>query len=215
MTPQILAERLSLSAEAIGWQVTAETAFVSKRFRGRSDESSAPLPEEAIGLRLGSYPVIVAPVVLRDSMALEASLRRVHNQMLIARSHMRPEEVINAHIFLCAVSTEQGKDWEQLIDRAQRDETVCRKFVWMPDIAKLDVSYSEFVGRTFLALPWRNLDTILDADLDHTQGLAERTLTQHGLTAKAADQWVKLANEYRDDPDELVTRLVVAMEVRA
>jgi hypothetical protein len=189
-----------------------EPDFAAPRFRGRPDDSGASLPEMAIGMRLGAYPVIVAPIVLHDIERMRASLRMLHNQMVIARSYMRAEEVINAHIMLCVTDTNAQADWRRIIDLAERDEAVCRKVVWMPEADAVDTSYEAFVARTFLAQPWRSLDTVCNAPLDHNQGLAERILVKHGLSQAAAERWTVLAERYRDDPDGLIPQLVVARE---
>jgi hypothetical protein len=212
MTPETLRDKLVASAQALDWPVTMEPDFTSASFRGREDASAVALPDATIGLRLGAYPVIVAPIALHDIEQMQASLRMLHNQMVIARSYMRAEEVINAHIMLCVTVTNPQADWRRIIDLAERDETVCRKIVWMPEADAVDESYQVFVARTFLAQPWRSLDTILNAPLDHNQGLAERILVKQGLSKATAARWVALAEAYKDDPDGLIPQLVAAQE---
>jgi hypothetical protein len=210
MTPEILCEKLKASAKVLGWPATMEPDFAAPKFRGRQDASAAALPEITIGLRLGAYPLLIAPISLSSTDEMQASLRALHNQMVIARSYMRAEEVINAHIMLCVTATNPQVDWRGIIDLAERDETVCRKVVWMPNKDALDASYDHFLARTFLAQPWRSLEAVLNAPLDHNQGLAERILISHGLSEHAAKQWVALAEAYKDDPDGLIPQLVAA-----
>lgn len=212
MTPDILRDKLIASAQALHWPVTQEPDFTSSMFRGRQDPSAASLPETKIGLRLGAYPVIVAPIALNSREHMQASLRALHNQMVIARSYMRAEEVINAHIMLCVTATNPQADWRGIIDLAERDETVCRKVIWMPDADAIGTSYEAFVARTFLAQPWRSLDAVQNAPLDHNQGLAARILVKHGLSGPTAERWVALAETYKDDPDGLIPQLVAARE---
>lgn len=212
MTPEILRDKLIASAKSLGWQATIEPDFGSPKFRGRQDASAASLPETAIGLRLGAYPLLVAPIPLNSSEEMQTSLKALHNQMVIARSYMRAEEVINAHIMLCVTATDSKADWRGIIDLAERDETVCRKVVWMPEKDALDASYDLFLARTFLAQPWRSLEAVLNAPLDHNQGLAERILVRHGLSEPTAKRWVALAETYKDDPDGLIPQLVAARE---
>jgi hypothetical protein len=212
VTPEILTGKLLASAKALLWPATIEPAFASPRFRGREDPSAAPLPDFIIGLRLGAYPVLVAPITLAASDQMQTSLRALHNQMVIARSYMRAEEVINAHIMLCVTETNAEADWRGIIDLAERDETVCRKVIWMPDADDVDASYDLFLARTFLAQPWRSLEAVLNAPLDHNQGLAERILVKHGLSESVARRWVALAEIYKDDPDGLIPQLVSARE---
>lgn len=212
MTPEILSDKLLASATALDWPATVEADFASPRFRGRQDASGAPLPSSAIGLRLGAYPVIVAPIALNSSDEMQSSLRALHNQMVIARSYMRAEEVINAHFMLCVTATNPKADWRGIIDLAERDETVCRKVVWMPEADAVDASFQRFLARTFLAQPWRSHDAVLNAPLDHNQGLAERILVKHGLSQPTAKRWVELAEIYKEDPDGLIPQLVAALE---
>jgi hypothetical protein len=210
VTPEILSDKLVASATTLGWPATIEPDFASPKFRGRQDASAALLPDDTIGLRLGAYPVLVAPIALYNSEQMQASLRALHNQMVIARSYMRAEEVINAHLMLCVSATNPQADWRGIIDLAERDETVCRKVIWMPDADAMDASYDMFLARTFLAQPWRSLEAVLNAPLDHNQGLAERNLVRHGLSDSAARRWVSLAETYKDDPDGLIPQLAAA-----
>lgn len=210
MNADLLAEKLLASATALDWPTSVEEAFASRGFRGRPDAAEVSLPDSVIGLRLGAYPVLVAPVVLAGSDQMQASLRALHNQMVIARSYMRAEEVINAHIMLCVTETDSSADWRGAIDYAERDESVSRKVVWMPDANDVDTSYRHFSARTFLAQPWRSHAAVLDAPLDHNQGLAERILVRHGLSEAAAARWVALAEAYNNDPDGLIPLLIEA-----
>ncbi|MGU3543377.1 ABC-three component system middle component 1 [Methylobacterium sp. A52T] len=210
MNAQDLRDRLFGSAEALGWPAAAVQEFTQPRFRGRTDESSATLPSEAYGMRLGAYPVIVAPVALGGVNAMRANLRPLHSQMVIARSYMRPEEVINSHLLLCAVDPVRDEDWRNAVDFAERDENVCRKIVWIPDSVALDASYDEFLARTFMATPWFRADERLDASLDSNQGLAQRVLTSHGLSSAEAARWVEIVNTLKSDPEAMVAALSAA-----
>lgn len=212
MTPEIFSDKLMQSAKSRGWSFTLQPDFASPKFRGRHDASATLLPETTIGLRLGAYPLLVAPIALTSSEQMQTSLRALHNQMVIARSYMRAEEVINAHIMLCVTATNAEADWRGIVDLAERDETVCRKVVWMPDTEALDASYDLFLARTFFAQPWRSLEAVLNAPLDHNQGLAERILVRRGLSELAARRWIALAETYKNDPDELIMQLVAARE---
>ncbi|MDM0030077.1 ABC-three component system middle component 1 [Variovorax saccharolyticus] len=215
MTPEILSDKLLQSARLLGWPSTTQPDFASPTFRGRHDASAASLPEHTIGLRIGEYPVLVAPITLNSKEQMQTSLRALHRQMVIARSYMRAEEVINAHIMLCATATDSQADWRGIIDLAERDETVCRKVIWMPNTDALDQSYGVFLARTFLAQPWRSLEAVLNAPLDHNQGLAHRILIKHGLSGPVANHWIELAETYRDDPDELILQMVAARKQSA
>ncbi|MFD1984433.1 ABC-three component system middle component 1 [Mesorhizobium newzealandense] len=212
MTAEELNYRLIESAKVLDWTTAIVPEFTLAKFRGRSDETTVPLPAGTYGLRLGDYPTIVAPVVLGSVEEMQASLRRLHSQMVIARSYMRAEEVINAHLMLCATNPSPDADWRSVVDLAERDETVCRKIIWIPDTVAMEASYKDFLTRTFLAAPWREADESLNAPLDNNQGLAQRTLVARGLTNEVAQQWVSAVRRVKDDPDALVVELVSARE---
>lgn len=212
MTAEELRDRLLASASNLGWHVEEVPSFTSAQFRGRLDASAAPLPEVTYGIRLGAYPVIVAPVTLGKTTEMQKALRLLHSQVVIARSYMSRSEVINAHIFLCAVNASTNTDWRAVIDIAERDESVCRKVIWLPDPNNLDQSFSAFRARTFLAAPWEDVTERRDAQLDRVQGLAIPLLTQAGLPEAIGATWVDIVDQAGEDVDAMVERLVRARE---
>lgn len=214
MTPDVLREHVSETAVSLGWKVEAVPEFTAPHFRGRAQDIREGPIENLAGLRLGAFPVLIAPVKLGSADHMQGSLRELHGQMVIARSYMRPEEVINAHILLCATATDASEDWRQAVDLAERDERVCRKIIWIPDPENLTQSYENFRSRTFLATPWRTSGTVVNAPLDHNQGLAQRILAENGLSRSVADRWVELAEKLKDDPDALVAELDAARDLQ-
>lgn len=212
MTADDLKNRLMASAMALGWQTSAAPEFTRRQFRGRADETAVSLPNEVYGLRLGDYPVLVAPVALVSEPKMQKSLKTLHSQMVIARSYMRQAEVINAHLILCASDPSPEADWRSVIDLAERDETVCRKIIWIPDTSAIEESYQDFLSRTFLATPWTYADERHNAPLDSNQGLAKRMLVDHGLSSEIAERWIATVESMKDDPDAMVAELVKASE---
>jgi len=212
MTANDLKDRLVASATALSWRASAVPEFTRRQFRGRSDETAVDLPNEIYGLRLGDYPVLVAPFALVSEHDMQRSLKRLHSQMVIARSYMRQAEVINAHLILCASDPSPEADWRSVIDLAERDETVCRKIVWIPDTSAIEESYQDFLSRTFLATPWTYADERHNAPLDSNQGLAKRMLIGHGLLPEEAERWIATVEGMKDDPDAMVVELVKARE---
>jgi hypothetical protein len=210
-----MSKRLLSSAESIGWISAEVPAFVSSHFRGRNDDVEVALPKGAKGLRLGAYPILIVDMDLSATDAVPQQLQQVHNQMIIARSFMQASEVINAHIFLVATEPTTQADWIQMVDLIERDETVCRKLVWLRQDGNLDQSFQEFVERTFLAQPWAFADEQDNAPLDQNDKLVESVLRSQGLSAAAAAKWIELAGAKLDDPQELVEQLVSAMETLA
>jgi hypothetical protein len=205
-------KRLCASAAALHWETSVVEAFTAQRFRGRAEVTEKTLPADAIGLRLGDFPVLVASIELGNLADLQASLRTLHTQMVIARSYMVAGEVINAHIILIARAPDPRQDWRGALDLAERDETVCRKLIWIPNPDDVDQSYALFAARTFLATPWKSAPSVMGAPLDRNQGLILRTLENHGLSQEAAARWIGLANQIHDDPDNLVAALTTARE---
>lgn len=210
MTPDIFRDYLLATAKTLEWSTKIEPNFTCDRFRGREDVSQIPLPKDASGIRLGDYPVLVASVTISDKESMATSLRALHNQMIIARSYMRAEEVINAHIMMYAEIIGPDVDVQGIIDQAERDETVCRKLIWVPEKDFIDTSYKHFIARTFLARPWMSVKAVLDAPLDHNQGLVERILVKHGLSSQIAAKWVQLISTHKDNPEEMISELVIS-----
>jgi hypothetical protein len=212
MTPEILKSLLVEAAEALHWRADAVADFTSPNFRSRPAQPNVERLDGLFGLRLGDYPVVIAPIALDSPDQVKLALKKLHAQMVVARSFMLEREVINAHLFLCATSPTPTGDWKRLVDLLERDETVCRKVVWIPKKTDVQGSFNTFLARTFLAMPWANVGSVSDAPLDETYELAERILEKHGLERKVAQQWVIKAEQLKDDAKSLVTELVQARE---
>lgn len=212
MTPSILKSLLVDAAGNLGWRADEVRDFTSPTFRSRPTEPEAKRTDGLFGLRVGHYPVIVAPIGLDTVEGVTRALKKLHAQMVVARSYMYEREVINAHLFLCATSPTPTGDWLRLVDLIERDETVCRKLVWIPKQTAVQESFDAFLARTFLAMPWAHVSAVTDAQLDQTHQLAQRLLEKHGLTKDVAQQWVSLSERLVDDPESLVTELVSSRE---
>lgn len=212
MTPEVLKSLLAKAAVQLSWKADDVNDFTSPTFRSRPAEPDEKPIDGLFGLRLGQYPVIVAPIALDTVESVTSALKKLHAQMVVARSYMYEREVINAHLFLCATSPTPTGDWQRLVDLIERDETVCRKVVWIPKQAALQESFDGFLARTFLAMPWAEVEAVSDAPLDQTHELAERILERHGLRLETAKRWVLLTEQLMDDPESLVTELVQSKE---
>ncbi|MDW9817156.1 hypothetical protein GOB25_19185 [Sinorhizobium meliloti] len=212
MTPEVLKSLLAKAAVQLSWKADDVNDFTSPTFRSRPAEPDEKPIDGLFGLRLGQYPVIVAPIALDTVESVTSALKKLHAQMVVARSYMYEREVINAHLFLCATSPTPTGDWQRLVDLIERDETVCRKVVWIPKQAALQESFDGFLARTFLAMPWAEVEAVSDAPLDQTHELAERILERHGLRLATAKRWVLLTEQLMDDPESLVTELVQSKE---
>ncbi|MDW9488216.1 hypothetical protein GYB73_08660 [Sinorhizobium meliloti] len=212
MTPEVLKSLLAKAAVQLSWKADDVNDFTSPTFRSRPAEPDEKPIDGLFGLRLGQYPVIVAPIALDTVESVTSALKKLHAQMVVARSYMYEREVINAHLFLCATSPTPTGDWQRLVDLIERDETVCRKVVWIPKQAALQESFDGFLARTFLSMPWAEVEAVSDAPLDQTHELAERILERHGLRLETAKRWVLLTEQLMDDPESLVTELVQSKE---
>lgn len=212
MTPEVLKFLLTKATEQLGWSADEVKEFASPTFRGRPAEADTNAMPDVFGLRLGQYPVIVAPIALDTVEGVSIALKKLHAQMVVARSYMYEREVINAHLLLCATSPTATGDWSRLVDLIERDETVCRKLVWIPKQARVQESFDGFLARTFLSMPWEHVVAVSDARLDQTHELAQRLLEKHGLNQDVAQRWVSLAEKFKDDPESLVTELVLTRE---
>ncbi|NRF07158.1 MULTISPECIES: ABC-three component system middle component 1 [Agrobacterium] len=212
MTPETMKSFLVEAAEKLHWPADEVAEFTSPNFRSRPVQPDIKQLDGLFGLRLGDYPVVIAPIVLESAEQVKLALKKLHAQMVVARSFMLEREVINAHLFLCATSPTPSGDWKRLVDLLERDETVCRKVVWIPQKTDVPGSFDTFLGRTFLAMPWANADSVSGAPLDETYELAERILEKHGLDKKVARQWVIKADLLKDDAKSLITELVQAGE---
>lgn len=202
-------KRLTDAAERLDWETSKAPDFAQKRFRGREDDAEVPLPDAVMGLRLGSYPVLVTKLNLTYPMG--AQIRALHNQMLLARSYMSNSEVINAHAFLLCEDVIDDMA-VSVIDTIERDEQVCRKLVWCRGVLPA-VSFENFAERTFLARPWFLATAVDDAPLDQNSNLVIQVLQDEGLSLEAAQRWVELAQAEVQDPQELIGQLVKAMDL--
>ncbi|WP_428153851.1 ABC-three component system middle component 1 [Brevundimonas sp.] len=213
MTLTEFCDRVLDAATGAGWTANRVDDYAARRFPSGDDEVSPLKSGEVVGLQLGDYPVLAATLHLNDRAALAARLKSLHGQVVIARAYMRPHEVINTHLFLCATESGAG-DWESIVDIAERDESVCRKVVWVPPSENVDQSFDAFVSRTFLARPWEGGDAVLDAPLDHNRNVVKSALVAAGLDAAMAVRWEQLVDKNTDDPDVLVEKLVALMEAK-
>lgn len=205
-----MCDRLMKAARDAGLTATARSELASRRFRGSDEDSETPSPVDARGLMLGNYPVLAIALPCSSASEVDAAVKAAHSQMIIARSYLTSGEVIDAHIFFVAL-TPRCADWVQLVDAAERNETVCRKLVWVPDDRRLDASFNDLAERTFLTRPWRNVEERDDAPLDQNEWLVESVLREKGLGKAGARKWVELAAAGGDDAEALVDQLVEAM----
>ncbi len=207
-----LCSRLIAAAGEMEWEARVEPTLTNKSFRGRETEADVRFLENMRGLMLGRYPVLAAEISIAPQENSIADLRAAHNQMLIARSYLRKEQIIDAHILFVAEEPPSDTDWRRQVDKIERDESVCRKLVWMPDRSGISSSFDAFRDRTFLARPWTTAQPRSDAPLDQNEELVQKVLEMKGLSRDEAETWVRLAASGLDDSEALVQQLIAAME---
>lgn len=100
-----------------------------------------------------------------------------------------------------------NEDWMAIQRRIERDEKICRKYVWLApnDPGQWTPSLDEFLRRTFLARPWRDDDSKISPALDLLSGNISDDLPSAGA-------WMRLLTQ-ENDPD-LADRLILSMEVK-
>ncbi|PBB18855.1 hypothetical protein CK219_16100 [Mesorhizobium sp. WSM4313] len=135
---------------------------------------------------------------------------------MIARSYVPPQCVVDMHLFLLFQADSIDDDQAAAIDRLERDESICRKQVFVPRVNTAE-AFEAFVDRTFLARPWaEQRPRTRGFQLDQPAAVVREILERQGLAPVAAEAWVRIADAYRSGeiaaPSELVRDLVAAMD---
>jgi hypothetical protein len=208
------AELLRERASTAKMDVRPDMSLVADAFRGR-EPSDVTLPSEKLGAWYGTYPVIVASLAPSTTRSFEQQTKAMHAQVLIARSYVPAQHIVDMHLFLLFQGDEVDDDQAAAIDILERDEAICRKLVFVPS-EPVPSSFDEFAGRTFLARPWAEQKPASKAfQLDQPAALVREILEKQGLSDTSAEKWVSIVDSYRDgdmSPQDLVNALVVAME---
>lgn len=208
------AVRLMERASAIGLEVREDAGLIASGFRGR-EPSDAKLPTEKMGAWYGPYPVILATLLPTTRSDFAQQTKAFHSQVLIARSYVPVQNVVDMHLFLLFHANSVDDIQAAAIDQLERDEAICRKQVFVP--SDDPDAFNGFVDRTFLARPWdEQKPRTKGFQLDQPAALVQEILEKQGLTSSAAEAWVIVADSYRDgeisSPRELVDDLVAAMD---
>jgi hypothetical protein len=206
--------RLIQTARFVGWETSEWPELTSAVFRGRHDETEATRPRHARGLRLGTYPVIVSSLTLGTVEVVQEQVRALHNQMLIARSYLQAEQVVDAHIFLVCQAVASSVDSLRAVDLVERDQRICRKLVWVTDESDIAGSYQAFIDRTFLATPWLGVNSSDSAPLDQNERLIRDVLVDLKLTSESAADWLTILDDPPEDAGTLVDELVSRMRLQ-
>ncbi|MGO8003531.1 hypothetical protein ACC725_25670 [Rhizobium ruizarguesonis] len=209
---------LTERASTTGIEVRSDSGLIANSFRGR-EPSDIGLPSQKLGFWLGAYPVIVASLVPTTTLSFEQQTKAMHAQVLIARSYVPVQHVVDMHLFLLFRGETLGDEQAAAIDKLERDEAICRKLVFIPS-DPIGAAFDAFIDRTFLARPWgAQKPTTKGFQLDQPAALVQEILEKQGLSAAAAKAWVSIADSYQEgepsSPQELVNALVAAMDVKS
>jgi hypothetical protein len=83
--------------------------------------------------------------------------REYQRRCVFARSWLTEERHDDLLLVLIGPpGSDQSSEWVELMSQMERNELVCRKFVWLPsaDETKWPESIARFALRTFLSQPW-------------------------------------------------------------
>jgi len=206
---QDMGERLRGAAQEAGYDVSPWPDLAKKSFRGSNEEQefTAKLPY-LLGLRIGPYPIIASVVELEDEANVLLQHQRLLKQAVIARSYLPQAKMVDLHLLLVTHETPRAVNLCELIER---DESVCRKLVWIAPTEGRDNSFNLFIARTFMARPWRRVQKELIGPLDQNTALVQRALISEGLSPQIAGAWVEICAS-ESDPVERVRKMIQAME---
>lgn len=208
------ADRLRNAALRLELKVQDQPELASATFNGGSAKSTTlsptDLPAEIHAIRIDRFNIVLG--VLPDVAAMEAvveTLRRYRNQCVVARSFLGTNETLDLQLMLLGPrASERHEGWRAMALMVERDDRVARKLAWLrpEDPLNDDLSFADFLKRTFLARPWVYAKgQFEDVALDKLSGTGA---TAPGLPRTTADEWERIALDEKKTPDEIVAALV-------
>lgn len=202
-------------AQKLGLECSLATQYLSNKFSGETGVEAlkaSNLPIDISAASLGRYPVLFGLLPpAPDVSQVRDLMRRYRNQAVVARSHMPSAQAVDLQIWLLGPDgSEYDADWRALALAIERDDRVARKLVWLPPEKSDEVlaSFAEFIGRTFLARPWRSVMSQSPGQLDRLTAVLAGA-ADLGIDQAVLSKWFELAasSEISDGPD-LVDALV-------
>lgn len=156
------------------------------------------LPESVIASRLDGTPVLFGMLVeSADQADFRDAFRRYRNQATIARSWLGADAQELQLFLIGPPGVASDSQWQDTARRIEADDRICRKLVWLPPSEPTIEDAVMFLGRTFLAAPWRRsrmpaamrLDQMSDIPLppDWITLLEDEALSVDGLVAKLVE----------------------------
>ena len=129
-------ERVARAAGDVGLSLVRREDLESREFRGgRGQETlqASLLPDEVYGAFVGRIPLLLA--TLPDSHnehIVDDAIKRLRNQSVIARSFLKPEQVVDLQLWLSGpLASAENPLWRSVAVVVERDERVARKLVWL------------------------------------------------------------------------------------
>lgn len=196
------------------WATEAANALDSDVQAALETLDADDLPESFIALRVGYHSLLIGS--LGDDpaeAAIDHDLARYQNQAAIAWSWLGHKGDDLLLLLVAPAGGEEDQDWKRVQRRVERNEQVCRKLVWLPPQAGVDRSESlmAFLGRTFLARPWRQEGKAGQGQLDRWALLAKH-LVQEEFDEAMAKRWLEILS-YGDLKDaDRVRWLIEALD---
>lgn len=151
-------------------------------------------------LRTGPYRFIIG--YLGETDETEARFQEVLTLAAVARSWLGSVHEVDLNlIFVGKPQSAEEPHWRQIAQIIERDEMICRKFVWLPPatIEERQLSLTRFIQRTPLAAPWMSLDLVSERNLDAADylmnTLGDDFLTECHLSPAVLQAWLALLEE--------------------
>lgn len=131
-------------------------------------------------------------------------LANYHRHAAVCLSWLPANFKSDLNLFLVGPKGSNAKDeWRGIAARIERDESVCRKMVWLPpeELREVDSSVSAFLDRTFLARPWQLSGNSQTPDLSPLNKLSAED--------PVLMSWLAALEKSEEDPGvSLVDRLI-------
>lgn len=215
-------ERVGRAAGSVGLSLVRREDLESREFRGgRGQETlqASLLPDEVYGAFVGRTPLLLAMLPdSHDEHVVDDAVKRLRNQSVIARSFLRPEQVVDLQLWLSGpLASAENPLWRSVAVVIERDERVARKLVWLRSAVPEGHadSFSSFVARTFMARPWAVAPQRSHAQLDRLTALMS-VASDEDVGPEVLRRWFDLA-EATDDVEsgaELIEQLIAALKER-
>jgi hypothetical protein len=155
------------------------------------------------GVTVGSCSLLIVEL---DKDFTDSDWRQYYTQAAVARSWMGDKEIDLCLILIGPPGSALQEKWQRFARSMDRDESVCRKLVWLPSVdespATIRKEAERFIDRTFLAQPWVPRTDLIQHDLDALNviyrelGTAFSEKTQ--LSGAVLKKWLRILEQ----PDE-------------